>query len=99
MASWPRPGRRRPSSPMTASRRRPSTSRRTTMSVVSNHWLKSLTAACPQVGYWSDKPASVTQGFIFAVDKGAEQPNLETKWIPNADKHIEIFIGDQVWEY
>jgi hypothetical protein len=53
---------------------------------------------CQRVGKWSDKPAEITQGFIFVTQAG--NVDLKAKKIDNVPrKHIGIFIGQDVWQY
>lgn len=53
---------------------------------------------CRRVGKWADKPAEITQGFIFVTQSA--NVNLTAKTISNVPrKHIGIFINQDVWQY
>ena len=53
---------------------------------------------CRRVGKWTDKPADIMKGFIFVTQVG--NVNLRAKALSNVpQKHIGIFIGQDVWQY
>jgi hypothetical protein len=57
-----------------------------------------LFAACPEVGKWSDLPATLQSGLVFITDSG--NVNLKTKQMANVPKkHVGIFIGSSIWHY
>ncbi len=53
---------------------------------------------CRRVGVWTNKPADLTNGFIFVTQ--SSNVNLQAKTIANVPrKHIGIFINQDVWQY